>query len=347
MNKKFSRRDFIKISAIGAGALAIGGFGLNELLSDPESKSYASGLKVYSETQIMLGTYVTIKAADIDESNSRKMVTSAFDEIKRLSCIFSRFDADSELYSLNQSGQLIGASSDMMAIINKSIEYSEITGGLFDITTLPLLELNQDCFNKRNSPPTGDEIAEVKPLVNYKLIDINGNDITLTKTGAQITLDGISVGYIVDKAASLLSQGNMNNVLINGGGEIYPKGTKENGELWKIGIKDPRTDGNIAVIDSGNWAISTSGDYESYFTDDYLYNFIIDPGTGVSPTELASATVIAGDTLCADALSTACIIMGKNKSFSMIEGLSGVEALLIDKNMNVYKTSGFPENTSV
>ncbi len=339
MKNKLSRRDFIKITAAGAGALALGAVGIKELLAAPE-------MKVYAETQVMLGTFVTIKAVDTSEDNTRKMVRSTFEEISRLSNVFSRFDSASELYSLNQTGQLIGASDDMLAIINRSMEYSEITNGLFDITILPLLELNRESFNKYNAPPTTSDIAEVKSLVGYKSININGSDITLAANGSLITLDGIAVGYIVDKAASILRNEDMNNVLIDGGGEIYPVGIKDDGTPWRIGIKNPRGGSNdyLSIINSGNWAISTSGDYESYFTDDYLYNFIIDPRTGVSPTELASATVIASDTLAADALSTACIIMGKDEALSMVNKLSGIEALLIDKNMNCYQTGGFPSD---
>jgi thiamine biosynthesis lipoprotein len=340
MNINLSRRDFIKITAAGTGALALGAIGINKLMAAE------SELKIYEETQVLLGTFVTIKAIDIDEKNARNMVRTTFDEIGRLSGVFSRFDSGSELYSLNKSGQIYGASNDLVSIMKSSIQYSELTSGLFDITALPLLELNQDSFNTNNAPPTSESIAEVKPLVGYKNININGNDITLSKPGTLMTLDSIAVGYIVDTAAALLGQGNIDNVLINGGGEIFPHGIKTDGELWKIGIKNPRTEGNIAVINSGNWAISTSGDYEAYFTDDYQYNFIIDPRTGVSPTELCSATVIAKDTTCADALSTACIIMGKNDALSLIESLPDAEALLVDKDMNCYRSSGFPADIS-
>jgi FAD:protein FMN transferase len=335
MNRKLSRRDFIKISAVGAGVLAIGGFGFNELFKQPE-------LKKYSRTQAVMGTFVTIKAVDTDEANARNMVNSTFNEISRLCNVFSRFDSASELYSLNSSGYLIGASTDILDVMKKSLQYSEMTGGLFDVTALPLLDLNMESFDKYNTPPGYSDIVEAQTLVGYKNIGISGNNITLAKTGAHITLDGIAVGYIVDKAAGLLSAGDMNNVLIDGGGEIYPLGTKEDGGKWKIGITNPRGNGYVAIINSADWAISTSGDYESYFTDDYLYNFIIDPRTGLSPTELASATVIAGDTTCADALSTACMIMGKDESLAMIEKMPGTEALLIDKNMNVFKSGGFP-----
>jgi FAD:protein FMN transferase len=341
MNIKLSRRDFIKFTAVGTGALALGAIGINRLLAAE------SELKVYEESQVLLGTFVTIKAVDTDEKNARNMVRTTFEEINRLSGVFSRFDSGSELSSLNKSGQIYGASSDLVSIMKTSVQYSELTGGLFDITALPLLELNQDSFNANNAPPSIDSIAEVKSLVGYQNINISGNDITLSKPGTLITLDSIAVGYIVDKAATILGQGNIDNVLINGGGEIYPHGTKTDGELWKIGIANPRDDSDyLAVIDSGNWAISTSGDYEAYFTDDYLYNFIIDPRTGVSPTELCSATVIAKDTTIADALSTACIIMGKSDALSLIESLPGTEALLVDKNMNCYRSSGFPADIS-
>lgn len=337
---KLSRRDFIKIAAAGSGAMALGGIGLHEILAQPE-------LKMYSQTQVLMGTYVTIKAVDTDYDNARRMVASTFDEISRLSGVFSRFDASSELYSLNSSGQLAGASADMLEVMKRSMQYSELTGGLFDVTTLPLLELNKDSFEKNGTPPSSGDIAEVKGLVGYRNINIKGKDITLAVNGATVTLDSIAVGYIVDKAAGILGNGDMQNVLINGGGEIYPAGTKQDGEVWKIGIASPRGGGYYGIIDSGGWtAISTSGDYEAYFTEDYLYNYIIDPRTGVSPTELSSATVIAGDTTGADALSTACIIMGKDEALSMVEKMDGVEALLIDKNMNSFRTTGFPESVA-
>lgn len=157
---------------------------------------------------------------------------------------------------------------------------------------------------------------------------------------------GIAVGYIVDKAISILKEEGIENILVNGGGEIYPKGVKSDGTPWRIGIANPRGEGNVDIIESGAFAISTSGDYEAYFTEDYKYNHIIDPRTGISPCELSSATVIAPDTLTADTLSTAFMIMGKDATLSMVNSMLGVEALLIDKNMNIFKSVGFPESST-
>lgn len=181
---KLTRRDFIKISAAGTGALALGGISLKELLAQPE-------LKTCSQTQSLLGTLVTIKVVDTDHEKARNMVVNTFNEITRLSSIFNRFNNSTELYSLNATCSIIGASEELIYIINKSIQYSELTNGLFDITSLPLLELNIDSFNKNNCPPPHKDIDDIKKLVGYKNIQVKDNNIII-KTGTGITLDGYS-----------------------------------------------------------------------------------------------------------------------------------------------------------
>jgi thiamine biosynthesis lipoprotein len=259
--KKLTRRDFIKISAAGAGVLALGGLGLSELMTQPE-------LKTYSQTRALLGTFVTIRVLDTDYTSAKNMVISTFDEITRLSSIFSRFDASTELYSLNTTGIIKGASYELVDLIDKSIYFSELTDGSFDITTLPLLDLSINSFSRNNSPPSASDIKEAISKVGYKNIKISNRDITLTKSGSGITLDGIAVGYIVDKACSLLKENGIYNMMVNGGGEICTRGIKSDGTPWKIGIANPRGEGYIGIIDSDDFSVSTSGDYELFFTED-------------------------------------------------------------------------------
>ena len=109
-----------------------------------------------------------------------------------------------------------------------------------------------------------------------------------------------------------------------------------------MGIIHPRAlSGYYDVVESSNGCITTSGDYESTFTADYSHNHIIDPRTGSSPTELASATVMAAETAYADALSTAAMVMGSRATLKLVEGLPGVETLLIDKQLKSYSSVGF------
>jgi thiamine biosynthesis lipoprotein len=236
------------------------------------------------------------------------------------------------------------ASRELVEVMERSLQYAELTSGAFDVTVLPLLELNEESFNKYNAPPDSYDIAEVKRLVDYRMVNIKGQDITLAKTGASITLDSIAKGYIVDLAANLLEErGNMNRVLVEAGGDMFLSGMRQDDNPWEIGVANPRAVGDYyEIISSSNGAIATSGDYESAFTSDYRYHHIIDPRVGLSPAELASATVLASDTTYADALATACIVIGKDEALALMEKLSGVEALLIDKELRSYRTSGFP-----
>ena len=337
MKSGLSRRDFIRITAVGAGILTFGGIGLHEILKEPE-------VKTCTKTRLLLGTFVTIKAVDTNESKARMAVKNTFDEIERLSGIMSRFDPGSQLYSLNKTGTITGASQELVDVAKQALEYSELTNGAFDVTVLPMLELNRQSFARYGSPPDSDYINQVKGLVDYRLIGLKGSDITLGRTGASITLDSIAKGYIVDMAAELLQrQGDMDGVMVEAGGDMYLSGTRQDGNLWKIGIAHPRSDSDYwGAVSYSNGAMATSGDYESALTGDYSYHHIIDPRAGMSPLELSSATVLAGNTAYADALATACIVMGRDEALAMIEKLPGVEALLIDKDMKDYRTSGFP-----
>lgn len=340
MKSNLSRRDFIRLTAVGAGALAIGGITLKEILAEPS-------LKTYTETRALLGTFVTITVVDTSETSAKQAVRETFDEISRLSGIMSRFDSQSQLYALNASGQVFGASPELVSVIRDANTYSELSGGAFDITVLPLLELNRKSFSENNAPPSLEAINETKTLVGYKNISINGSDISLSKTGVQVTLDGIAVGYIVDRAAALLKEKGEGQVLIDGGGELSLNGTRQDGKPWQIAVLNPRdTAAYYEVLSLTGTSVATSGDYRNYFTPDFMYNHIIDPNTGISPPELASVTVMAQDAVAADALAKACFVMGKTEGLKFIEGLAGVEALLIDKNLNGYRTSGFPQAIS-
>ena len=188
MTRELSRRDFIRITAVGAGILAFGGIGLHEILKEP-------GLKTHAETRLLLGTFVTIKVVDTNENKARQVVSDTFDEINRLSAIMSRFDTGSELYSLNKTGSITGASPDLVTVMGQALEYSELTNGSFDVTVLPLLELNRESFARYSSPPDTGDINEVKRLVDYRQVSIKGRDITLARIGASITLDSIAKGY--------------------------------------------------------------------------------------------------------------------------------------------------------
>lgn len=338
MKRSVTRRDFLRVTAIGAGVLAVGGIGLKLLLS-----SSVPELRRYSETRKLLGTLVTITLIDTDESRAASTVGDTFAEIERLSGLLSRHDPESELSRLNSAGRLMGASRELVSVLKRAEHYAELTGGAFDVTVGPLVDLYSAHFARYQSPPDATAVAEAQQLVGYRLLTLKGSDVTLAKPGMGITLDGIAKGYVVDQAVALLKARGMARVLVEAGGDLALRGMREDDNPWRVGIHHPRAlTGHYQVLEQSSGAVATSGDYEAAFTADFRYHHIIDPRTGSSPTGLSSVTVLAGDAASADALSTATLVLGMTEGLNLLERLAGVEALLIDKQMTSRATSGFP-----
>ena len=341
LNKKLSRRDFVRISAVGAGVLALGGLGIKELLA-------SGGVREVSETRELLGTFITIKLVDTEPQLASNAIKEGFSEVERLSSILSRFDPGSGLAMLNRDGYIDNAPPELLGIVQKAKHISDITGGAFDVSVLPLLNLYVDSFADAGSPPSEKQIDAAKELVGYQGIVVKDARISLAGPGMCLTLDGIAKGFVVDQTSALLKSRGYSRVLVAGSGDMSLRGDREDGQPWKIGLTHPRAlAGYYEVFQTTNESIATSGDYENTFTSDFAWNHIIDPRIGHSPRELASATVIASDTCYADALATSSMVLGKTDALSLLESLPGVEGILIDKNMNSYKTSGFDASVQV
>jgi len=335
MKRELNRRDFVRLSAIGAGVLALGGLGIKELIE-------AGGAKEVGETRALLGTFITIKLIDADEAQSRANIEDTFAEIERLSAVLSRHDPASELSILNRTGSIDAASPELLGVIQKAKNYAEITGGAFDVTVLPLLNLYVDSFADGGSPPSERSIAAARELVDYHRLEVKDRRITLGAPGMGLTLDGIAKGFVIDQAAALLRARGLTRVLVEAGGDMSLRGMRQDGQPWKIGLTHPRAlAGYYEVLSTSNDCLATSGDYENAFTSDYSWHHIIDPRLGHSPREVASATVVAPDTTYADAMATAAVVLGVTDAIALFEKLPGVQALLIDKGMKSHVTSGF------
>ena len=123
---------------------------------------------------------------------------------------------------------------------------------------------------------------------------------------------------------------------------------KPNGrQAWEIGVEHPRPDqfnGFIAKFSLSGRAAATSGDYFNAYNTNKSLNHIVDPKTGVSPLELASATVLAGSAMLADAISTTIMVLGAREGLALVNRIHGVEALTVTKNLAVMRTTGFPHD---
>ncbi|MCD7725797.1 MAG: FAD:protein FMN transferase [Clostridiales bacterium] len=315
-----------------------------------------------SSTGFFLDTVVTITLYGDTDSTA---MDGCFELLGQYEQMLSRTIEGSDVWNINHSsGEATTVNEETADLIETALEYSQLTDGAFDITITPLVELwdidgksellaeggTEDSSEEVSTSsliPSEEEIASALSHVDYTVVSVDGNTVTLSDPEAEIDLGGIAKGYIADSLKDyLLSQG-IEHALINLGGNVLTVGTKSDGSAWKIGIQKPFGESSdiIAVVECTGESVVTSGTYERYFEiDGTIYHHILDPATG-SPVDngLTSVTILSDSSTNCDALSTACFVLGMEDGMELIENLENVEALFITEDETLYRTSGFPE----
>ncbi|MCQ2455032.1 MAG: FAD:protein FMN transferase [Clostridia bacterium] len=285
--------------------------------------------KTQKSSRFLLDTIVTLEA-ECDEQT----LNEAFSLCSDLENLLSKTKKQSDVYKLNKGGKYTLVKDDTLKIIERSLYYSQLSNGLFDITVCPVSNLWDF---EGTALPDKKEIAEALKNVTYENIKTDGNYVSLN--GSKIDLGGIAKGYIADKLLSFFKEKNIKSGIINLGGNVIVFG----GEEKNVGIKKPFSDNEIsATLKIKNKAVVTSGIYERFIEkDNIIYHHILNPKTGYgAQTDLYSATVIGDTSLDCDALSTVCILLGKEKAEKLIEKTENTEAVFIDKNGKISHTSG-------
>jgi len=296
-------------------------------------------LKV-EETRELMGTFVIITVYDIDEEKANNAINVAFDKIERIDDLMSSYKNDSEVSILNRHGFLNDVSPELKQVLDKSIYYGNLSKGFFDVTVKPILDLYSYSFQELGRPPTELAIDKTLKHVDFRNIVFVDNSIIL-KNNAQITLGGIAKGYAIDEAILVLEEHNVKHALVNAGGDMKALGSKLFQD-WKIALQNPRDENDyIAIITLNDKAVATSGDYERYFDENKSFHHIVNPKTGYSATSLISVTIVADEAVDADALATSVFVLGFDEGINLIESLDNVEGLIITRDREIVKSSGF------
>ena len=334
---RVSRRQFLQILGFSGAAAAAWKIGISPQLAGPVEVSV---------TRLLMGTVVNLTVIGEDKGATEKAVAATLDHMASLESVLSRFRPDSELSQLNRTGRLYQASPPLLALLRLSRKISDQSEGAFDITVKPLVDLYQR-YQMEGSLPPDAEVQKSLALVNYRDMNVSGNQASLAKPGMAITLDGIGKGYIVDEGVAVLKEHGFDNVLVEAGGDLLAAGQKQSGPAannsWQIGVRSPRGAATdlLARFSAQNEAVATSGDYQQPYTADFSLHHIVDPRTGYSNPELASVTTIAPQAALADALATAVMVLGIEKGLALAQSQPGCEALLITKELEMRGTVGF------
>ena len=298
----------------------------------------------------------TVMNLTVYGENAAAALESAEQELHTLDeAILSRTAEGSELYALNAAnGATVAYSADdaLPALIEAALTISDATNGAFDPTLAPVLDAWG--FTKdEHHVPSADELAE---LLNHtgcgKVVlkkTADGDTVTLLD-GAQLDLGGIAKGYAADVLRAQLEKEGVTSATLDLGGDVFVMGQKTDGSDWRIAVKDPAdTEGYLGVVSAADKFIVTSGVYERYFEENGVrYHHIIDPKTG-SPAEsgLVSVTVLCENGAWADALSTACFVLGPDGALALRDDLAeqgtDFELILVTDDGRVLYTDGLAD----
>ncbi len=292
----------------------------------------------------------TVISSKVFGKQAKEALRAADEEVVRLEGLLSRFLPKSEISRINNSAGICyeKISSETYEVLSKAYEFSKCCQGYFDVTAAPLVDLWRSARVKVK-PPYKAEIKRIQKLVDFTNLVLDPCDkaVYLKKTGQSIDLGGIGKGFAADLILEVFKKYQVTDAFINFGGNVAAIGTKPEGCPWRIGIQHPRIENSlIGVVAVVNKSVVTSGDYQQYFIgrNSKRYHHILNPFTGYpSESGLVSATIIAGSSLTADALSTIMFIVGIKKGIALLKSFPGVEAILIDMDLQVYITRGLQE----
>lgn len=271
-------------------------------------------IKIAGEAQ---GTTYHITWLSKDNLNYKREIDSL---LIALDLSLSTYVPASIISRINRNDTGVIADKYFTEVFNKSVEVSEKTGGLFDVTVGPVINAWGFGFTKKASVDSA-MIDSLLAFVGYRMVRLEGGKLVKTKARMIIDFNAIAQGYSVDVLASFLESKGIINYLVELGGEVKAKGKKNNNEYWRVGIDQPNetaTDERPlqAVVQLRDRALATSGNYRKFYVENgKKYSHIINPQTGFpAKHNLLSATVIAGDCMTADAYATAFMVMGLEKS---------------------------------
>ena len=274
--------------------------------------SRQSHAREYSRQFFAMDTVMSFTAYG---ERGEEAVEAAVQEVERLDALLSTGIAESEVSRINASGEG-DLSEDTEKILSEGLTIWKQTGGLFDVTIYPLMQLWG--FPTGNyHVPTKEELKQTMSLVDSSKVILDGNHVTLGEK-QKMDLGGIAKGYTSNRIMEIFQEYGVTSAMVSLGGNVQTLGKKPDGTDWQVGIQNPDNVqgdllGAVAVQDQ---AVITSGGYERYFEENgQTYIHILDPRTGC-PAEsgLASVTIVSSNGMLADALSTSLYIMGLDEA---------------------------------
>jgi thiamine biosynthesis lipoprotein len=302
------RRELL---VLGAGAFAV------------SALPFAPGERreLVRRTLPVMGTVAEIAVAESDPRRARAAIGAAFAELQRVEALMTRFRSHSDVGRANRLAfrDPVAVSPDTATVLAASLAWAESSDGAFDPCVGAAVELWD--VGHRREPPSAERTRAMAGRRLYRALELErrtgGAVVRLREREARIDLGGIAKGYGVDCAVEALRAAGVRRALVNVGGDLYALGSSEDGDAWRVGVRDPddpsRVRTTLRVADA---AVATSGDYLQYFRyGGVRYHHLIDPYSGAPRrSDVHSVTVEAPTCMQADAAATAVFGMPRDRA---------------------------------
>jgi thiamine biosynthesis lipoprotein len=313
----------------------------------------------------VMGTYASATVYHRTEEGAEELLAAIRAAFESVDLAMSSWKPESDLNVVNREAALAPfpvENGELYRCIKIALEYAKSTGGAFDPTVGPLIDL---WGFRTESPrvPAPDRVAETLHHVGWEKVEVIkvARAVRFHDREVRLDLGGIAKGYALDVAARAFAQSGTVAGLLDLGGGVYAWNSPPDADAWRVGIRDPGDpEAIMATLAIANRAVATSGNYENTFTEaDERFGHILDASTGYQPrSDVVSATVVADAGVDADALSTAMFVAGSGRAAEilgkgrrveavlLIEGRSGLEILASASLKNQFELDpGFASRT--
>ena len=285
-----------------------------------------------SREEAIMGTAIRVELWCDERDDGESAAAAVMAEMHRIDRLLSPYREDSDLSLINRDAaqRAVPISAETMRLLVRAVQFSELSGGAFDITYASLGHLFDYRLGIR---PSETAASRAREAIGWRhvVLDAKAGTVRFARSGVRIDLGGFAKGHAVDNCVAILEQHGVGHALVSAGGDSRVLGDRR-GRPWTIAIRDPRhCDGVVAVLPLEDVSISTSGDYERYFEEDGVrFHHLIDPHTGASPSGVRSVTILSADGLTSEALSKTVFVLGPKRGFELIESLPDVDAVVVD-----------------
>ena len=290
----------------------------------------------------IMGTRIAVELWSPTEAQGEAAIDAVMAEMHRVDALMSHYKPESQLSQINAHAGAgpVRVDRELFDLIARSLDFSRLTDGAFDITYASVGYLYDYRHRVR---PDEAEIDSHLPAVDWRSLELDpaNSTVRFRKPGMRIDLGGFAKGYAVDRSIELLQARGIEHASVSAGGDTRILGDRF-GRPWIVGIRHP-DDANRVILRMPleNVALSTSGDYERYFDENGVrYHHIIDPRTGHSASKVRSATIIGPTATQTDGLSKTAFVLGPEKALEILARIPDIDAVFVGPDGKVYYTPG-------